>query len=135
MDGPSSRKRKRSAGDDEAESAEGTPKRPRPETLKSANFDVDKLKKMLDTSRASEASSPATSSTPTPTKAQTKLKASRFRFLNEQLYTQTGAQSFKMFRRDPEAFRAYHEGYMEQVAKWPQGEDPLAKIIGAIMKR
>ena len=32
-----------------------------------------------------------------------KLKSSQFRHLNEQLYTQTGSQSLKMFKNDPKA--------------------------------
>ena len=73
-------------------------------------------------------------STPTSSsKAQEQLKSSRFRYLNELLYTQKGAQSFKMFKHDPQSFKVYHEGYMKQVQKWP--EDPLDAIITDIMKR
>ena len=55
-----------------------------------------------------------TLATGTLSKSEAKLRTSRFRYLNEQLYTQTGEASFKMFRKDPAAFKAYHEGYMEQ---------------------
>jgi hypothetical protein len=89
-------------------------------------FDVSKLKSVLE----SQSNSPAAA----PSKSENKLKSSRFRYLNEQLYTQTGAQSLKMFRRDPSAFTVYHEGYMEQLNKWPDG-DPLQKIVASIMKR
>ena len=44
-----------------------------------------------------------------------KLEASRFRYLNEQLYTSTGADAEKLFAEDPEAFQAYHRGYRIQV--------------------
>ena len=47
--------------------------------------------------------------------AKAKLKASRFRYLNELLYTQEGSQSLQMFKDDPEAFFMYHEGYADQV--------------------
>merc|ERR1712150_318840 len=68
--------------------------------------------------------------------AKRKLKSSRFRFLNEKLYTQSGSQSFKMFKNDRDGmdtFKTYHQGYAEQVKKWPM--DPLDLIISSIMKR
>ena len=65
--------------------------------------------------------------------AKTKLKASRFRFLNELLYTQTGRKSLEMFTQDPDAFQTYHQGYSDQVKKWPL--NPLDLIVKAIMKR
>lgn len=43
------------------------------------------------------------------------LDASRFRFLNEQLYRQSSTASAALFREDPAAFRAYHRGYKLQV--------------------
>ena len=61
-----------------------------------------------------------------------KLKSSQFRHLNEQLYTQTGAQSLKMFKNDPKSFKVYHEGFRNQAEKWPV--DPLNLIITSIMK-
>jgi Hypothetical methyltransferase len=68
---------------------------------KKANFDVEKLKEALGRSQ----SAPSTSST-TPLKsssvsdAKSRLKSSQFRFLNEKLYGQNGAQSLKMFSTD-----------------------------------
>ena len=50
--------------------------------------------------------------------AKAKLKASRFRYLNELLYTQEGKKSLQMFEDDPDAFHTYHEGYADQVNKW-----------------
>ena len=61
-----------------------------------------------------------------------KLKSAHFRHLNEQLYTQTGSQSLKMFQKDQEAFKIYHEGFQSQAKKWPT--DPLDKIIEPITK-
>ncbi|KAJ8931778.1 hypothetical protein NQ314_015310 [Rhamnusium bicolor] len=56
-----------------------------------------------------------------------KLKAARFRFLNEQIYTTDSKEAHKIFKSDPEAFRAYHEGYRQQVKTWPL--NPLDVII------
>lgn len=36
---------------------------------------------------------------------------SRFRFLNEKLYTTTSTDAQKMFQKDPQSFYAYHQGY------------------------
>lgn len=61
-----------------------------------------------------------------------RLKASRFRFINEQLYTQTGEQAIEVFKEDNSAFLAYHDGYRKQVEQWPI--NPLDRIIKSIKK-
>lgn len=65
-------------------------------------------------------------------KMMKKLKAARFRYLNEQIYTTTGKETEKIFRQDPESFKAYHEGYKLQVKQWPV--NPLDKIVASISK-
>lgn len=62
-----------------------------------------------------------------------KLQSSRFRYLNELLYTQESDKSFKYFKQDSAAFDAYHEGFRNQVAKWPS--NPLDKIIKDIQAK
>lgn len=61
-----------------------------------------------------------------------RLKASRFRFINEQLYTQTGEQAIDVFEQDESAFTAYHDGYRKQIEQWPL--NPLDRIIKSIKK-
>lgn len=61
-----------------------------------------------------------------------RLKASRFRFINEQLYTQSGDEAIKVFNEDDSAFSTYHEGYRMQVEQWPI--NPLDRIIKSIKK-
>ena len=39
-------------------------------------------------------------------KRKERLDGARFRFLNEQLYTTTGAEAFESFSREPELFQA-----------------------------
>uniref|UniRef100_A0A1I8IDY0 Ribosomal RNA-processing protein 8 n=1 Tax=Macrostomum lignano TaxID=282301 RepID=A0A1I8IDY0_9PLAT len=51
------------------------------------------------------------------------LLASKFRYLNEQLYTLSSADAFEMFKADPEAFKVYHAGYSAQRQRWT--EDPI----------
>jgi ribosomal RNA-processing protein 8 len=65
-------------------------------------------------------------------KLRESLKGSRFRFLNEQMYKQTGHESMKIFDEDPEAFDAYHEGYRHQIANWPM--NPLNRMINNIKR-
>jgi len=62
-----------------------------------------------------------------------RLKAARFRYMNEQLYTQQGVAAEQMFAQDPAAFTAYHEGFRQQLAQWPV--NPLDLIIKSLRKR
>lgn len=59
-----------------------------------------------------------------------RLKASRFRFINEQLYTHESDEATEIMAQDPDAFTTYHEGYRKQVEQWPL--NPLDRIIKSI---
>lgn len=61
-----------------------------------------------------------------------KLASSRFRYLNEQLYTMPSKDAVSLFADDREAFDIYHKGYRQQVTKWPV--NPVDKIIENLMK-
>lgn len=65
-------------------------------------------------------------------KAAERLKGSRFRWLNQTLYTTTGDAAKKLFEEDPTLAQAYHEGFTAQRAKWPR--DPLLDVIEWIRK-
>lgn len=58
------------------------------------------------------------------------LKGSRFRFINELLYTRKGQDAIKIFKEDSDAFQTYHNGYRKQVEQWPI--NPLDRIIKSI---
>lgn len=60
-------------------------------------------------------------------KAATRLKGSRFRWLNETLYTMTGDEALDLFSKDPSLAEAYHEGFRAQASKWPR--NPLDEVI------
>ncbi|XP_059150746.1 ribosomal RNA-processing protein 8-like [Physella acuta] len=62
--------------------------------------------------------------------AREKLKSARFRYINEQLYSCTGRDALTMFKADRDAFSVYHEGYENQVSKWPV--NPVSVIIKQI---
>ena len=59
-----------------------------------------------------------------------RLQGGRFRWINEMLYTETGAAALEQFAADRSLFDAYHTGYAMQVAKWP--EDPLDRVIAIV---
>ncbi|CAK1551515.1 unnamed protein product [Leptosia nina] len=61
-----------------------------------------------------------------------RLKAAQFRYINEKLYTSSGSEAKNLFNADPAAFRTYHQGYQQQVKKWPV--NPLDVIVKRIMK-
>lgn len=58
------------------------------------------------------------------------LKSSRFRFINELLYTRKGGDAIQIFKEDADAFTTYHDGYRQQVEHWPI--NPLDRIIKQI---
>eukprot|EP00826_Nyctotherus_ovalis_P058543 TRINITY_DN8054_c0_g1_i13.p1 TRINITY_DN8054_c0_g1~~TRINITY_DN8054_c0_g1_i13.p1 ORF type:complete len:269 (-),score=64.80 TRINITY_DN8054_c0_g1_i13:105-911(-) len=62
----------------------------------------------------------------------TGMKGSKFRWINEQLYTKSSEDSFNLFKEDKGTFADYHEGYSQMVAKWPK--NPLDVIIKELKK-
>lgn len=60
------------------------------------------------------------------------LKGSRFRYLNELLYTKPSSEATGVFADDPTSFQAYHEGYRQQVQQWPL--NPLDRMIKALKR-
>jgi len=64
--------------------------------------------------------------------AKERLSTARFRYLNELMYTQTSAQTVKMFKQDNTLFDAYLEGYKKAAGCWKK--DPLDTIIAYVNK-
>src|SRR3990167_432227 len=52
-------------------------------------------------------------------KLKERLKGSRFRWLNEQMYTTRSEETAKLIDESPELFAVYHEGFRSQVRDWP----------------
>jgi ribosomal RNA-processing protein 8 len=61
---------------------------------------------------------------------QERLSGSRFRILNEELYTSSSAAAFKRFQKNPTLFEEYHEGFRHQVEQWPL--NPVTVIVEQI---
>jgi ribosomal RNA-processing protein 8 len=60
-------------------------------------------------------------------KMRAKLSGGHFRMLNEQLYTTKGDAALELVKNNPGVFDAYHEGFREQVKKWPK--NPVHKCF------
>ena len=78
-------------------------------------------------------SSPSRSKSSLQEKMTKQLESSRFRWINEQLYTTTGDEAVAMFSKDPNLFDIYHRGFTNQVKLWPV--NPVNKIIEWLNKR
>lgn len=56
-----------------------------------------------------------------------KLSGSRFRTINEKLYTTASDEAVRMIDAAPAMFDEYHQGFREQVRLWPK--NPLDRIV------
>jgi SAM-dependent methyltransferase len=66
---------------------------------------------------------------------QERLSGSRFRILNEELYTTTSSTAFNRFQQNPALFDEYHEGFRHQVEQWPINPvTVLVKQLKALVK-
>jgi hypothetical protein len=59
-----------------------------------------------------------------------RLAGSRFRILNEELYTTTSTNSYDKFKANPELFEQYHDGFRHQVESWP--ENPVDIMVNSL---
>lgn len=71
--------------------------------------------------------------TPLQQKMMAKLSGSRFRWINEQLYTTTSENALELIKNQPELFDEYHDGFRSQVVSWP--ENPIDVFIDQIKSR
>jgi ribosomal RNA-processing protein 8 len=79
---------------------------------------------------------PATAATLTPLQQamRQKLVSSRFRHLNETLYTTDSSKAVELFNANPELFDEYHAGFSRQVKEsWPS--NPVDGYIQTVRRR
>ncbi|MCJ1380141.1 25S rRNA (adenine645-N1)-methyltransferase [Xylographa soralifera] len=76
---------------------------------------------------------PSTSLTPLQQAMREKLVSSRFRYLNQTLYTTPSKSSYELFQGNPTFFTEYHEGFRRQVNAWP--ENPVDGFVQWIRDR
>ena len=88
-------------------------------------------------------SAPATPAAPSPTPSDasapltalqssmlTSLKGARFRSINERLYTNESREARSLMLSEPHLFDEYHDGFRQQVRKWPTNPvDRLADLL------
>ncbi|OWB85550.1 hypothetical protein B5S33_g4219 [[Candida] boidinii] len=71
--------------------------------------------------------------TPLQEKMMFKLSGSRFRWINEQLYTITSQDAMDLIKEQPNLFDEYHNGFRSQVESWP--ENPVDNFVNKITNR
>ncbi|PWN47948.1 hypothetical protein IE53DRAFT_389884, partial [Violaceomyces palustris] len=68
--------------------------------------------------------------TPLQSSMLSKLAGSRFRTINETLYTTPSTSALKLMRENPSTFDEYHQGFREQVKGWPKNPvDRIAEML------
>ncbi|ODQ82358.1 hypothetical protein BABINDRAFT_31079 [Babjeviella inositovora NRRL Y-12698] len=103
-------------------------KDPKAKNNKRKNDDSEAPAKVATLSAA-----PVTKLTPLQQKMMAKLSGSRFRWINEQLYTITSADALKLIKDQPILFDEYHLGFRSQVAQWP--ENPVDVFVEQLRLR
>ncbi|KAG7731832.1 hypothetical protein KL948_002765 [Ogataea haglerorum] len=95
----------------------------------------DNSKAICAQSELSKAPQVASNSSLTPLqrKMMAKLAGSRFRWINEQLYTIRSDEALRLIQEQPELFEEYHEGFRSQVQSWP--ENPVDVFVNQIKTR
>lgn len=71
--------------------------------------------------------------TPLQQKMMAKLSGSRFRWINEQLYTISSKDALQLIEEQPSLFDEYHQGFRSQVQAWP--ENPVDVFVEQIRTR
>lgn len=65
-------------------------------------------------------------------KFKARLWGSRFRLLNEELYTTSSTEAFEKFSKQPKLFEEYHQGFRHQVKQWPV--NPVHLVVNSVKK-
>lgn len=78
---------------------------------------VHKPSQQLDLNDQVDSGTPKTSTLQDAFKSR--LSGSRFRILNEELYTSPSDVAYLRFSSNPELYHQYHEGFRYQVGRWP----------------
>lgn len=71
--------------------------------------------------------------TPLQQKMMAKLSGSRFRWINEQLYTISSEDALSLIKQQPSLFDEYHQGFRSQVQSWP--ENPVNVFVDQVKTR
>ncbi|KAG5419133.1 RRP8 [Candida metapsilosis] len=118
------KKRKRDATTQQSDPESITDKRAK--TLKQVASSTTTPKAALDPAPPVPVTT-QTKLTPLQQKMMSKLSGSRFRWINEQLYTITSEEALKLIKEQPSLFDEYHQGFKSQVSSWP--ENPVDVFV------
>lgn len=120
-----------------ADDSESQPTEKKHKTSDSANDQKEDEAKDEKTGSKSEPPAPLPMNTqkmtPLQQKMMAKLSGSRFRWINEQLYTTTSQNALKLVKEQPSLFDEYHQGFRSQVQLWP--ENPVDVFVSQIKAR
>ncbi|CAG8584329.1 9159_t:CDS:2 [Paraglomus occultum] len=97
-------------------------KTPNQELFNGSDVNLQKHHNISTTQQASSAVSAGTSnirSNSYAANSKKSLTTSRFRWINEKLYTSTSATAYELFASNPSLFAEYHEGFRSAVEAWP----------------
>lgn len=95
--------------------------------IKNEIMEPKKSEKVPKTKKPKVEDKPNKALTPLQQKMMEKLSGSRFRWINEQLYTKSSAEGFDLIKKNPEMFDEYHKGFRSQVQSWP--ENPVESMV------
>ncbi|OJJ82345.1 25S rRNA (adenine645-N1)-methyltransferase [Aspergillus glaucus CBS 516.65] len=144
--GDKEKKPQQQSGADEAKGPDGNEGKPNKKQKKNSKNKPEQPQENADKQATSNETPAATESlpvappvteaklTPLQQAMRQKLISSRFRHLNETLYTTPSAQALELFSSNPELFNEYHAGFSRQVQEsWPS--NPVDGYIKAIRSR
>ncbi|KAL4939516.1 methyltransferase-domain-containing protein [Aspergillus oleicola] len=126
--------------DNDAEESKGSKKRRRNKNKGQQQLqngdEIEAASKEASAAAALPSAPPKTEATLTPLQQamRQKLISSRFRHLNETLYTTPSTKALELFTASPELFDEYHAGFSRQVKEsWPS--NPVDGYISSIRTR
>lgn len=115
--------------------SEDKPERKRTANLKieAEEESINPKKPRIEEAVPSNATTVKKALTPLQQKMLAKLTGSRFRWINEQLYTITSKDALELIQQQPQLFDEYHDGFRSQVQTWP--ENPVDVFVDQVRYR
>lgn len=95
--------------------------------------EVEQVKEVKGVKKAAPIIEQSKNLTPLQQKMMAKLSGSRFRWINEQLYTISSESAVQLIKQQPNLFDEYHQGFRSQVQGWPQ--NPVNVFVDQIKTR
>lgn len=131
----SKKEKKKRPAEEEQESTSPEVKKTKTDEPKGDNPKTEKTKAEAPKKKEAPGAMPTMTKnlTPLQKKMMAKLSGSRFRWINEQLYTTTSEKALELVKDQPSLFDEYHSGFRSQVQLWP--ENPVDVLVNQIKAR